>query len=130
MSRDRSGRSVYHEQGFSALEVLIASSIIAVALLAIASMFPTAYSNVDRSGKETVAVTLAQQRIEWLRNQAYTSAALAAGTTSESAITGYAGYTRTTVIQDNTPASGIKQVTVTVTTPLGRTVQLMSLVAK
>lgn len=130
MRRDRSGRPFDHERGFSAVEVLIAASVIAVALLAIASMFPTAYSNVDRSGKDTVAVTLAQQRIEWLRNQAYASAALAAGTTTEAAIAGYAGYTRTTVIQDNTPVSGIKQVTVTVATPVGRTVQLLSLIAK
>ncbi len=116
------------ENGFSAIEVLIAMSILAVALLAIASMFPTAYTNVDRSGEETMAATLAQQRIEWLRNQSYAS--LVNGTTPETNIPGYALYTRTTVVQVDTPLTGLKQVTVTATTPSGRSVQLVSLIAE
>jgi len=43
-------------RGFSLLEVLVAISILAVAILAIASMFPTAYTNVHRSGVDTVTV--------------------------------------------------------------------------
>ena len=117
-------------EGFSLLEVLIAISILAVAILAIASMFPTAYTTVHRSGVDTVAVTLAQQRFEELRNQAYLSAALAAGTTTEAALSGYAGYARTTLIQDNAPISGVKRVTVTVAAPAGRRVQVTSLRAK
>jgi len=118
-------------KGFSAVEFLIAASLIAVALLAIASLFPTAYGNIDVSGEQTMLVTLANQRIEWLRTQAYTSSALAAGTTTESLTGTAAGHTRTTVIQDNTPVVGVKQVTVTVTTPTGlRSVQLTTLIAK
>jgi prepilin-type N-terminal cleavage/methylation domain-containing protein len=45
--------------GFSLVEVLIAAAILAVALLAIASMFPIAHTNVDWSGDQTVAVTVA-----------------------------------------------------------------------
>lgn len=124
-------RSFRRVGGFSAIEVLIAASITAAALLAIASMFPIAYTNVDRTGGETKAVTLAQQRIEFLRNQGYTSATLNAGTTSESSISGYPGYTRTTVILDNTPTSGVKQVTVTVNIPQStKNVQLIALIAK
>lgn len=116
-------------KGFSTVEALIAASVIAVGLLAIASMFPIAYGNVDQSGEQTVAISLALQRIELLKNQSYAS--LASGTTTESSIVGYTGYTRTTTIQDNTPTTGMKQVTVTVTTPTaGRSVQLMSLMAK
>lgn len=37
-------------KGLSANEILVVLAIIAVALVAIASMFPTAYSNVDRAG--------------------------------------------------------------------------------
>jgi type IV pilus assembly protein PilV len=118
------------ECGFSLLEVLLAISILAVAILAIASMFPTGYTTVHRSGVDTVAVTLAQQRLEWLRNQAYLSAALAAGTTTEPSLSGYAGYVRTTLIQDNAPVSGVKRVTVTVVAPAGRRVQITSLRAK
>lgn len=113
-------------RGFSAIEVLVALTITAVALLAIIGMFPSAYSNVDRSGDDTVALTLAQQRIELLKNQPYASVAAA----TESSIPGYAGYTRTTTIGVDTPISGIKQVTVQVDSPEGRRVQLVTLITK
>ncbi len=115
-------------EGFSLVEVLIAAAILAVVLLALASMFPTAYRNVDQGGEQTTAATLAQQRMEWLRNQSYVS--LATGTTSETPIPGYAGYTRTTTIVDDIPTTGVKQVTVTVATPTGRSIQVRSLIAR
>ncbi len=114
--------------GFSLVEVLIAAAILAVALLAIASMFPTAHTNVDWSGDQTVAVTLAQQRIETLRNQPYI--ALAAGTTTETAIPGYTDYTRTTTIQVDIPTPGVKQVAVTVAAPSGKSVGLVTVVTQ
>ena len=114
--------------GFSLVEVLIAAAILAVALLAIASMFPIAHTNVDWSGDQTAAVTLAQQRIETLRNQPYI--ALAAGTTTETAIPCYTGYTRTTTIQVDIPTPGVRQVAVTVAAPSGRNVQVLSLIAR
>ena len=115
--------------GFSLVEVLISASILAVVLLAIASMFPTGYRDVDWSGERTAAVALAQQRMETLRNQPY--AALAAGTTIENLAGDYVGYTRTTTIQDDTPMAGIKELTVTVAAPpSGRNVLVMSLIAQ
>lgn len=120
-------------RGFTIVELVVAAAIVAVALLGIASMTPTAYRTVDWSGEDTMAVTSAKQQIEWLKNQSYTSAPLAAGTTTENLTGDYAGYTRMTVIEDDPPAlgvAGIKQVTVTVTTPVGRRVQLVSLIAE
>ena len=117
------------ETGISAIEVLVAASILAIALLAIASMFPTAYSNVDRSGEETTAVALAQQQIEWLRTWSYTSANLAVQDTT-AAVAGYAGYTRRTQIVDDAPVTDVKRLTVTATTPSGRKVALITLIAK
>jgi prepilin-type N-terminal cleavage/methylation domain-containing protein len=117
-------------EGFSLVEVLIASSIVAITFLAIASMFPTAYRNVDWSGERTAAATLGEQRLEWLMNQAYTSAPLAAGTTAENLAGNYAGYTRTTTIVDDVPMVGVKQVTVNVATPLGKNVQLVTVVTE
>ncbi len=117
-------------KGFSLIEVLIATAIIAVAFLAIASMFPTAYRNVAWSGERTAAVTLAEQRLEWLMNQDYTSAPLAAGTTTENLGGNYAGYTRTTTIQDDTPMAGVKDVRVTVVMPTGRNVQLVTVITQ
>ena len=51
--------------------------------LGVASMSMTAYHQLDRSGDQTVATALGQQRIEWLRNQGYASADLNAGTTRD-----------------------------------------------
>ena len=119
-----------HARGFSVVEVLVAASILIVALLGITTALPTGYNNVDRSGKDTVATNLAQQRVELLRNSAYAAAALAAGTTTEALTGNYAGYTRSTVIVDNTPSPNVKQITVTVTTPTKRTVQLVALRAQ
>lgn len=126
-------------RGFSAIEVLIASTIIVVALLAIANMAPTAYRTVDRSGEDTAAVTMAQQHIEALKNLPFTDPGLAdnspAGVTVPVTVT-YDGvtytYTRTTTIVDNTPMNGVKQVTVTVSTPtIGRQpVTLVTLIAQ
>lgn len=116
-------------RGFSALEVLIAAAIIAVALVGLAGLFPTAYRTVDWSGEETVAMTLAKKRIEWLRNQGYSSAPMALGTTPENNAENNAGYTRETVVVPG-PIAGVKQVTVTVTTPVRRNVQLVSLIAE
>lgn len=118
------------EKGFSLVEVLIATAIVAIAFLAIASMFPIAYQNVDWGGEQTTAAALAEQRLEWLMNQSYVSAPLAEGTINENLAGAYAGYTRTTTIQDDTPMPGVKDVRVTVTSPSRRSVQLVTVIAR
>jgi len=121
-------------RGFSALEVLIAATVTVVGILAVASMFPSSYTNVNKSGKQTAAVHLAQQRIEALRNQGYAN--ILTGTVSPGddennvSITGYTGYTRSTAIALSTPVAGMKQMTVTVTPPAGKVVTVVSLVAE
>jgi len=134
-----------NSRGFSAIDVLIAATIMVVALLAIVSMAPTSYQNVDRSGKDMVAVILAQQRIEQLKNLPFDDPGLADpdpdadpgpdhNLPPNTVNVDGAVYILTTNIEDN-PASlgglaGIKQVTVTVETPMGRSAQLVSLIAQ
>lgn len=62
-------------RGFSALEVLIAASVTALALLAVASMFPTGYQNIHFGGGLTIATNLTQRKLEELRNQTFTTLA-------------------------------------------------------
>jgi len=61
--------------GFSAVEVLVTASILAVALLGIASLFPTAAANVHSNGGMARATVLAQQRIEQLKNVSFATLA-------------------------------------------------------
>lgn len=56
------------ERGYAYLEVLAAVTILATVLLSVASMFLTAYHNVDRSGKTTVTVALTRQLFEDMRS--------------------------------------------------------------
>ena len=117
-------------KGFTLVEALVATLLTAMAVMTVAGMSVTAFDKVHRSALTTSAVTLAEQRIEWLRSQPFTSPLLAAGTTFESLTGGYEGYVRTTTIENDTPAVGIKQVKVTTTTPNGRNVQVVSLIAE
>jgi len=50
--------------GFSLIELLIGMSIMAVALLSIATMFSTGYTDVAAGGKVTMATAAARQMIE------------------------------------------------------------------
>ena len=54
--------------GFSIVEVLITTAILSVALLGLASLFPTGYNNIAYGGGMTTAATLGEQKIESLRN--------------------------------------------------------------
>ena len=56
------------DNGFSVIEVLFAIVILSVALLALASLFPTGYQNIAYGGGMTTAADLGQQKIEALRH--------------------------------------------------------------
>ena len=124
--------TIGHDQGFTVVEILIAATVVVVAFLALATVFPRGYSTVTKSGAQSLGLALAQQRIEFLRNQGHDN--ITVGTSTESSISGYPGYTRITVVQGDTPAIGAKQVTMTVTPPSpGITIepiQLTTVVAK
>ena len=64
---------------------------------------------------------LAEQQVEWLRNQPY--AALTTATTVENLDGEYTGFVRTTEIQVDTPAVGVTLVKVTMTSPGGYSVR-------
>ncbi len=60
---------------FTVIEVLVASAILLVALLAIMSIFPTSSTNVDEGGRISTSVALAQQTLEVVKNSAFPPAA-------------------------------------------------------
>lgn len=116
------------------MEVLIAGTIVVVGFLALATMFPTGYSTVTKSGIQSRGLALAQQRIEFLRNAGYDQIDTVALPACPS------GYTCTrAVVTDptinGTQVKGAKQVTVTVTlpsagTPTSQPIQLTTIIAK
>jgi type II secretory pathway pseudopilin PulG len=59
--------------GFTMMEVLLAATIMVVALLGIASVLPSADMNLHQSGQISKAVALAQQMIETLKNDPFTA---------------------------------------------------------
>jgi Tfp pilus assembly protein PilV len=101
--------------GFTVAEILVTAAVILAGLLAVATLFPSAYATATRSGAQARALALAQQQIERLRTLGYD--AIAPGTTIESSIPGYAGYTRTTDVLADAPITGARLITVTVTLP-------------
>jgi len=60
------------QAGFTFIEVMIAASIMVVALLAIAAVLPTADMSLHMSGQISKAVSLAQEMIEMIKNDPFT----------------------------------------------------------
>ena len=119
-----------NEKGTGLIEVLLATFLITLTLLFVATLCLAGFRTLDRSGEAAAALVLTQQRIEWLRNHSYTSATLTAGTTVDQLTGTYAGYVRTTTIEDDSPRAGVKKVTVTITAPSGSSAQTVAVIAK
>ncbi len=60
----KQGKGLWAITGFTLIEVLISAAVLAVALLAIAAMFPTGYTNITDAGKMTMALTAGRQILE------------------------------------------------------------------
>lgn len=107
------------------VEVLIAASILVVSLLSIASMFPTAYSNIDYGGESSEGVALAQQKMEEIKNQPFPP------TPGTDAL---GSFTRTWAVQIGGGAAPNRLAMVTVTvswqSPRPGSIQLVTLMAE
>ena len=106
-------RSIQRNDGFTLMEVLIATVIFAIISLgAVASMVSVMQGNAF-SNKITTATTLAQTKLEEIKRLGYTNADNAAGTEDYKTITNYSAYKRVTSVVPG-PVSAMKTVTVTV----------------
>jgi Tfp pilus assembly protein PilV len=110
--RARSGQS-----GMTLMEVLIAISFIAVALLALLAMLSTGYNSVAAGGSESKATDYGRQEMEFLKNVAVTDARFANGNDTPET-----GVTRTwTVAQVGTTVTPNRLWRLTVTTVVNQT---------
>ena len=103
------------DEGFTLIEVLIAISIFAIGLLAVATMQLSAIRVNSTAGQITTRITWAQDKLEELMALPYTDSQLqAAGSPfQETTPDGY--YTISWTVTDNNPIPGTKLITVTVT---------------
>ena len=67
--------------GFTLVEVLVAATILVVALLGIATVLPTADLSLHQAGQISKAVALAQEMIEMVKNDPFSQLALYTGWT-------------------------------------------------
>ena len=125
-------RILRNDQGISLVEVLIAAGIIGVGLAGLMTVVPVASFGMQEGNQLSTATLLAQQRIEQVRQAAWTASpakdclglsasptappqaasgvdcdgAVATTFPDEASITGYPDYTRTTRIRDCGVGSG------------------------
>ena len=109
-------------KGVSLVEVLVALTFIAVFSAGMVGLAVTVVRGNSQAKAMDIAVFLAHDRLETIRNTAYTSITSANfpaqgyGTiTVGSPAVSFPDYQRSVSIQDNTPTSGMKRVVVTVT---------------
>jgi prepilin-type N-terminal cleavage/methylation domain-containing protein len=116
------------ERGVTLLELLVAMTLLAVALIGLAASFPLSMFGVTLGGYQTTATLLAQQSLEDARGRAYSNlTTVATGgsvcTTSGGgtfvSVTGYSGFSRCVSVETGVPIAGTSTVTVVVRFQLG-----------
>ena len=107
---------VSNEKGFTLLEILVAVSLLAVALLGMAGLTAALVQGNDFSSRLTTASTLAQDKMEEVTKLGYGNTPAADTTVTEgyNTIPNFPFYKRVTFTDVDSPASGMKTVTVTV----------------
>jgi Tfp pilus assembly protein PilV len=116
------------EAGFSVIEVLVSSVVIAIACIGVALMFSTGQTYVNAEGDNRVGLFLAQQRIEQVRAAGYSSLISSPPSSSPEAVPNHAGYSRTVTVEcvprDDYSAAAITCVSGTTAVRIGVTVSV------
>lgn len=98
------------QEGFSFIEVLQALCLSAIGLLALSSLTMGTIGANAKARRITTAATLAQAKLEEIRNLAYAAVVEGSDEVSESNVQ----YARSWMICTDCPIQGTKQVTLTV----------------
>ena len=100
--------------GFTLIEILIATVIITIASSGIATLSVGVIQGNSFSKHLTTATVLAQDRIEQVKMISYQNVGTMVGTENYGSIANYSGYKRITSVSNDTPTSNMKTVTVVV----------------
>lgn len=105
-----------HSRGFTLLEVLVAIALLAVGLLGMATLVGSVINYNQLAQHVTTATTLAQDRIEELKNTGYDNIAEGSSTEANIDALGDAGgvYNRSTEVDEDAVFQNTKTVEVTV----------------
>lgn len=106
------GKHGKNEEGFTLIEVMIAILLLLIGLLGVAGVAATIIQANAFSRQVTTATTLAEERMEALKNIPYASLASGADTPAQ-----FPGFNRTWAIQTDAPLTGTSTVVVTVSFP-------------
>ena len=99
------------DKGFTLIELMVAILVLSVGLLGMATLTGSIISKNKLSNELTTATTLAQDKMGEIRASGYASAASETKTTCASP---FSEYSREVIVNNNTPSSGMKKVTVKV----------------
>jgi type IV pilus assembly protein PilV len=95
---------VLHDaNGFTLIEILIATVIMTVASLGVANLTVGIIHGNSNSQRLTTATTLAQDRLEQIKRIGYQNAGTVVGTENYGDIVNYSGYKRVTSVEDKPP---------------------------
>lgn len=100
------------KKGFTLLELLVSSLILAIGIIGLASLFPAAMRSTLLTRQNTQAVEICQATIEFLRSLPFTADELSAGTHGPDTID--SKFVRTYTVTDNHPAINMKFIEVKV----------------
>lgn len=103
-----------NHKGLTLLEVVIAMALFFVAVLALAGVAVTASKGAAASRHLTMAATLAQDKLEQMRNTGYDAAAPLETTEAYETIPAFPLYQRVVRIETGRPVPGLQTATVTV----------------
>lgn len=127
---DRKRQRVNLERGFTLLETSIAMVIMMVSVLASASLFAYSIKNNSGANDRELAMAVAQQQMEQLRNVGFTDASLTATTgTTSTVIRASRSYTVVKTVTDSHTIDGLptlKTIAIRVT-PVGSTLGAVTL---
>ncbi|UCE18357.1 MAG: prepilin-type N-terminal cleavage/methylation domain-containing protein [Gemmatimonadota bacterium] len=102
-------RHLFGQKGFTLVEVMVAMFIFGILATGITTLMAVLIQNNDFSRCMTEATTLAESKLEVLRNVGYMNIPAGWGSDEPSP-----DYFRSWIVEENVPQSGMKQITVAV----------------
>jgi len=106
-----------NEKGASVVEIMVALVIFGIGVVSAVRLLPQSSAKTTHSRNRTIAVNMAQEKIEELMSEQFESADLTAGDHNDAGNPLSNHFNRTWTITDNTPVQDMKMMSVSVTFP-------------